>query len=329
MARLGLGQGAIGVKKARRVYARVMGLVLLAGGAAYAYDGPGHHLATLAAVAGLPEEMPAFFRAAAPAIANGSMDPDVFKLEQLPQLRNAEYPEHYFDMELLKGRTPPPLRYAFLDLCAKEGLAPSRVGTLPYAVTEWTQRLTVAFAELRRWPDNMRLRQKCIVYAGILSHYAEDATQPLHVTIDYDGRALAGGKSPRSGIHAKVDALIQKVPGELGDPGEVAGRIRPEAFDDLWSAVLAQLNRSHALVDRTYDLEPLLPGRQDPLPDDVKVVEFARDRLEAAAWFTASLYLTAWRDSERLGLPDWHIRERPASEAQAVASRPASQPTAR
>jgi hypothetical protein len=296
-------------------------VVLLAGGAAYGYDGPGHHLATRAAVAALPDDVPGFFRVAGPAIANGSMDPDVFKLEQLPQLRNAEYPEHYFDMELLEGRTPPPLRYQFIDLCAKEGLAPSKVGLLPYAVAEWTQRLTVAFAEYRHWPENARLRHKCIVYAGILAHYAEDATQPLHVTIDFDGRVLEGGKSPRSGIHAKVDALIQKL--EVA-PVEVAARVRPEAFGDLWGAVLAQLGRSHSLVDRTYGLEEVLPGRQEALPDNPKVVEFARERLEAAAWFAASLYLTAWRDAERVSLPEWHIRERPASESQPVTTRPAA-----
>jgi hypothetical protein len=316
----------MGARTLRLVCVWTATVVLLAGGVAYSYDGPGHHLATRVAVAALPEEMPAFFRAAAPAIASGSMDPDVFKLEQLPQLRNAEYPEHYFDLELLKGRTPPPLRYAFLERCAQGGLSPSKVGTLPYAVAEWTQRLTVAFAEYRRWPDNVRLRQECIVYAGILAHYAEDATQPLHVTVDYDGRVLEDGKSPRSGIHAKVDALIQKLEAE---PVEVAGRVRPESFDDLWPAVLAQLSRSHALVDKTYDLESLLPGRQDPLPDNPKVVEFARDRLEAAAWFAASLYLTAWRDSEKVSLPEWHIRERPASESQPVGTRPASVPAIR
>jgi len=314
----------MGATRERLVFvgAAAVAVVLLAGGVAYGYDGPGHHLATRAAVAALPDDVPCFFRAAGPAIANGSMDPDVFKLEELPQLRNAEYPEHYFDMELLKGRTPPPLRYQFIDLCAKERISPSKVGTLPYAVVEWTQRLTVAFAEYRRWPEKARLRQKCIVYAGILAHYAEDTTQPLHVTVDYDGRVLEGGKSPRSGIHAKVDALIQKLEVE---PVEVAGRVKPEAFGDLWPAVLAQLNRSYGLVDRTYELEQLLPGREDPLPEDVKVVEFARDRLEAAARFTASLYLTAWCDSAKLPLPEWHIRERTASESQPVTTAPARQ----
>jgi hypothetical protein len=67
-------------------------------------------------------------------------------------------------------------------------------------------------------------------------------------------------------------------------------------------------------VDKTYELESLLPGRYERLGDDAKVIEFGRDRLAAAAHLAASLCLTAWRDSEKLPLPDWHIRELAATE---------------
>lgn len=293
---------------------------LAASATAYGYDGLGHHLAARTGVAALPAEVPAFFRAAGEAIASGSMDPDTFKNERLPALRNAEYPEHYLDVELLKGQTLPPLRYQFLDMCAKEGLQPSKVGTLPYALAEWTQRLTLAFANYRRVPDSPRLRARCIVYAGILAHYAADATMPLHTTIHYDGRTKPDGKSPRSGIHAKVDALIQKMPVE---PAAAAEHVRPQAFEELWPAILAQIDRSHAMVDKTYELEPLLPGRDEELGEDAKVIEFGRDRLQAAAQFIASLYLTAWRDSADLPLPEWQVRDLLATE-----KAPASQPAA-
>ncbi len=153
---------------------------------------------------------------------------------------------------------------------------------------------------------------------------------PLHTTVHYDGRVAPGGRSPRSGIHDKVDALIQKLP---VTPDEVAARVKPQAFEALWPAILAELDRSHALVDKTYDLEPVLPGRYEPLPENPRLREFARDRLEAAVGFIASLYLTAWRDSARLPLPEWHLREREATEAgrytiAAPASRPSSQPVA-
>jgi hypothetical protein len=281
-------------------------MMLVFAGTAQAFDGLGHYKATLLAVQALPQDMPAFFCAGAAEMSSGSMDPDVFKLDSLPQLRKGEYPEHYFDLEPLKGAPPPATRYEFVQLCAKEGLSPDKVGTLPYALAEWTQRLTVAFAQYRQWPDDPAAWHKCLVYAGILAHYAEDACQPLHTTIDYDGRAGPDGQSPRSGIHAKVDALIQKID---TNAKTLAAGLKVEPFDALWPAILQQLQRSHALVDQTYELEKEFPARYQPLSQESKAAGFAKDRLQAAAWFTAALYATAWRDSARLGVPAWHVRE--------------------
>jgi len=278
-----------------------------------AWYGPGHDPATKAATAALPDDLPAFFRTGAETIAHCSADPDLFRLREQPELRDAEVPEHYFDLELLAGAPVPPTRYAFVKLCAGKGLRPEAVGLLPYAIVEWTQRLTLAFAEHRKWPANRHVRAKCLLYAGLLAHYAQDACQPLHTTIHYDGRVKEGGGSPRSlptsrqagGIHAKVDALLQKV--KVG-PEALAGRIRPAAFDKLMPAVVAEIKRSHALLDKVYELESQLPLAEAGLPADSKVARFAEERLGAAANFTASLFLTAWKNSARLALPDWHKR---------------------
>ncbi len=274
-------------------------------GSVQAWYGPGHDLATKAATAALPAGLPAFFRTGAQTIAHCSADPDLFRLREQPELRDGEVPEHYFDLELLAGEPVPATRYAFVKLCAAKGLRPEAVGLLPYAIVEWTQRLTLAFAEHRKWPANKHVRAKCLVYAGILAHYAQDACQPLHTTIHYDGRVKEDGSSPRSGIHAKVDALLQKV---KVAPKALAGRIRPAAFDKLMPAVVAEIKRSHALLDKVYELESQLPLAEAPLPGDSKVARFAEERLGAAAKFTASLYLTAWKNSARLALPDWHKR---------------------
>ncbi|MCD6364658.1 MAG: hypothetical protein J7M14_02160, partial [Planctomycetes bacterium] len=167
-----------------------------------AWHEPGHERITREVAALLPPGMPAFFRAGASTIVHCSADPDAFTRPIAPpQLHAAESPEHYFDVELLANQTPPPNRYDFIALCNSKGIKPNHVGMLPYAVTEWTQRLMVAFAEYRKWPDNPHVHTKCLVYAGLLAHYAEDACQPLHTTIHYDGRATADGRSPRSGIH--------------------------------------------------------------------------------------------------------------------------------
>ena len=280
-------------------------ITVLAITAAWGWHGPGHDKATRVAAAGLPKDMPAFFAAGVYTIAHCSADPDLFRLRAHPELRDAEVPEHYCDLELLGKEELPPTRSGFVALCARKGLKPSEVGFVPYAVVEWTQRLTIAFAEHRKWPKNRHIRAKCLVYAGILAHYAQDACQPLHTTIHFDGRANKDGSSPRTGIHFKVDALLEKA---RSDPTATAKEVKCAVLDPLTPAVFAELKRSHALVDKVYRLEGHLPGPEAPLPAGSEVAEFTAERLRASASFTASLYLTAWRNSAKLELPEWHRR---------------------
>ena len=78
-----------------------------------------------------------------------------------------------------------------------------------YAVAEWTEKLALAFAQHRRWPENTLVQAECLLTAASLAHYAQDLCQPLHTSVHFDGRALEGGKSPRSGIHEKKSSSMK------------------------------------------------------------------------------------------------------------------------
>jgi hypothetical protein len=172
--------------------------------------------------------MPEFFRRGVEMIARSSPQPDLFTKPIAPrELHDAEASEHYFDIEMLHrastqpgqsshvppgpGAPVPATRYEFIDWCSRNNVKPPRIGLLPYAIVEWTQRLTLALAEYRAFPNDPNVQARCLLYAGILSHYSADLCQPLHTTIHYDGRAKADGSSPHTGIHIKVDALIGKL----------------------------------------------------------------------------------------------------------------------
>jgi hypothetical protein len=260
--------------------------------------GKGHAILTKAVMQTLPEEIPIFFRAGWPFAAHGVYDPDLFKNNATPQLDNAEFPEHFFDLELLEGHSAPLTRYEFIKLCAEVGVEPRKVGFVPYATAEWTQRLTVAFAEHRKWPDNPMIQSKCLVYAGILAHYAQDMCQPLHLTIHFDGRVGADGQKVHKGIHEQVDALIEKLKFKAE---ELAWDIEPAPIEDLMGEILYRVDQGNARVEQVYELAEALKG---PLYPD-EVWQFAQARSRDAIGFTASLYLTAWRDSEEIQLPDW------------------------
>lgn len=281
----------------------VLLLTLCAPTLASAWWTGGHGLLTAAAVRATPEEVPAFFREGASFISHMVYDPDAAKNRATPLARGAEYGEHFADLEYIQGRPLPRTRYEFIKLCQEVGVAPEKVGFVPYAISEWTERLALAFAEHRQWPDNPHIRAKCQVYAGILAHYAQDACQPLHLTAHFNGWVHADGTIEQKGIHAKIDMM----PEFLGmTPEGLADGLKVEPIDSLMQGVLDQIHSGARLVRRAYELGPRLPEiGQDDWDRDEEVVVFATGRAREAVRFTAALYLTAWRISADVELPEW------------------------
>lgn len=293
----------------------LLGVVLVGGLAvpASAWWGKGHRAASELALRLLPESVPAFMREpeALRAIGRGSIDPDFYRHDATPQLKAAEGPEHYLDLEMLEGAELPATRYEYLALIQQKGLKPEIVGVLPYALAESTQRLTLAFADVRRHPDDLMARARCVYLSAIVAHYAQDLCNPLHTSVHHDGRTSKdkNWQTPRSGIHSRSDALIQHV---ADDPAAVLNDLQAVNLGEVLPAVIAELRRSHALVDRLYELEPQLPKAVDdttPMPPG-PVRDFAFERLRATVAFTSSLWLTAWEASAKVRMPDWYVRAR-------------------
>jgi hypothetical protein len=209
------------------------------------------------------------------------------------------------DLELLRGADLPLQRAAFVHLCCSLGVAPESVGFLPYAIAEWTERLAVCFAEHRAWPANESVRGKCLLSAGILAHYVQDLCQPLHLTIHFDGRAGPDGKSPRSGIHAKVDGLIENL--EFS-PSMLARGQEGTPPDSLMPFIMAELLSSHALVDTVYGMAKLLPDSAGAKVSG-RVVSFATQRARRAVGLTADFFATAWRLSGAIEFEKWLDRD--------------------
>ena len=276
----------------------------------------GHRVISEAAVAALPAEMPDFLRHGGKTVAQASLNPDLVRLRDTPQLRSAVGPEHYLDAELLPPHLTgslPRRRYDYLGELVRSGGNPAFVGLLPYAIEENVQRLAVAFAEYRRWSGTWAVQMKALEIAGAVSHYAGDLEQPLHTTVHHNGRALPDGTSPRTGIHRLVDSLPGRIALDAGDTQRSSGDEVP-SLGELFSYIEREFGRSHRLVDRVYELEPLLSWEEPETPDP-EVVAFTRERILRAAGFVAALIESAWRESERIELPDWYDRQdAPASD---------------
>ncbi len=262
----------------------------------------GHRRVAIDAVGLLRASLPEFFREGAEVVGEGALDPDVWKAPAAPNLRDREAPEHVFDWEELEGREPPELRSQYVRLMAERRRDPAAVGFLPYRVLEDMERLALAFAEHRRWPEKPEIHSKVLLYAGLLAHYAADLVQPLHTTIHHDGRARPDGSSPHTGIHQEVDALFETVP--FDREAAVVG-LEVGALADPRRALLEVLAQSRGRVEEVYALEPLLasPPRGRPWP--AAVTAFTGERYRAAVEWVASLYLTAWERSSTIELPRW------------------------
>ena len=171
---------------------------------------------------------------------------------------------------------------------------------MPYALAEWTERLAIAFAEHRRWPDDLPAQHKCLVYAGMLAHYAQDACQPLHVTVHFDGRKQEDGSVEGRGVHEPMDALVERI----GFAPEVLAKEQElQNLEPLLPGILTRIDASREHIDGVYELA----GNLEQVELE-KVRVFGEDRARAAVNFTASLYWTAWRLSEGVRLPSWLVR---------------------
>ena len=282
-------------------YSQVLILFFIAITPAWAWWGGGHDILTQASIKAAPDELPNFFRttSAEQMIAHIAYDPDVSKNRDMPNARAAEYGEHYFDLELIKDNPVPADRNAFIKLCSELELEPMKVGFLPYAVAEWTERLAIAFAEYRKWPDKPIIQYKCYVYAGFLAHYAQDMCQPLHLTVHFNGIIQEDGSKLHDGIHEKVDSSIEII--KL-NPTELAKDQQVKSVEELMPAIVQQLKDGHSLVDHVYNLVNEYQKLNQPSQE---LVDFTNERSREAVRWTASLYLTAWKMSENVRLPGW------------------------
>src|SRR6476619_346307 len=92
----------------------------------------GHGTITEAAASALPDEMPAFFRAAGKSLNHLAGDPDRWKNRDATFLRSTEAPNHFLDIEDLEGNEIPRDRFVALALLHKLNRPPDKTGFLPW-----------------------------------------------------------------------------------------------------------------------------------------------------------------------------------------------------
>jgi len=303
-------------------------LLLLPSQACFGWGSDGHRMINRLAAEHLPADFPAFMRSppAIDEIEYLGPEPDRWRSPADPELSNEQAPEHFIDLELadMVGQLPR-RRYDFIaDLYAQalmhpdmaQQLRPERVGLQPYVTTEVYQRLQAAMCEYRglsaQGKDTKPVEQAIIFYAGWLGHYVGDGSQPLHVTVNYDGwvgKENPNGYTTQRGIHSKFETAFVAANIKVADVAPLI--TAPRQMNDVFDDYVAYLRSSSRLIERTYQLEKL--GGFDG-SGTVESKQFVTERLAAAASELRDMCYTAWIESAN-PVPERQVAPNPAAAA--------------
>jgi hypothetical protein len=260
----------------------------------------GHEISGRAAATGLPEEMPQFFRAATEQLAYLNPEPDRWRGDGFRELNEAKRYDHYIDFELVPDSIRSSAdRYRYLRALQHAGLRhpAADAGLLPFRMVELYQSLVVEWRLWRQEQDPVRrnwIEQRIINDAGILGHYVTDGANPHHTTVHHDGWR-AGYPNPRgftagAGFHRRFETQFVQAAVQTADllPHIAA----PRRLDDVRAEVMAHLLRSHARLERLYELDLIEPFGAETRGAEHRA--FAIERLAAGANMLRDLWWTAW-----------------------------------
>jgi hypothetical protein len=297
-------------------------LALLAGAApsaAFAWGAAGHRIIGEEAVRALPPELPGFLHTAQAADDAGELSREPDRSKGSGKAHDSDRdPGHFLDLgddgAIFGGprlSALPPTREDYDTALRPVGVDSWKAGYLPYSIVDRWQQLSHDFAywrvltaaeanpawsEHRAWyaADRRRREAQILEDIGQLSHFTGDGSQPLHVTIHFNG--WGPYPNPQGFTQAKVHSPFE---GELVHatvkPSEVAAHMAPLklcncAIEQRTADYLAGANR---LVIPFYELEKAGGMAQG----DPRGPAFARDQLARGASELRDQIVEAWNAS--------------------------------
>lgn len=275
--------------RSSRIAARLLAAVaLFAPLPAGAWGFKAHRLVNRLALETLPADAATFFSPHKRSLMRKAVEPDSLLRERNGE---AERVRHFIDLD---AYLPPPfLSFPrdFEDAVARFGRETiERNGILPWALARATEELRDAIRA-----GDVAVAVQTAAYVG---HYAADAYQPLHLTVNYDGQ-----NSRAAGLHRRfekqlVEVRLRRYAGEA-ETLLVPARVLPRPLDAIFDA----LGRSYAGVGRIVEADAAASRAGDPESRRYRTAMGKRlDALVArqladAATMTGCLWLTAWREA--------------------------------
>ncbi|HEX4154730.1 MAG TPA: nuclease [Acidobacteriaceae bacterium] len=298
-------------------------LPFLASTPAHAWGRDGHMMINYLGAEYLPHEVPAFLRNpnALDVMRYLGPEPDRWRDRQAePELVAEQAPDHFINMEYAilaevpctastpdcgpDGKMLPRRRYDFIRALAAAQpahpdlkLTPESVGMQPWEVEEIWQKLKVDFREYRQLSaanDDLAPIETAILYnAAWLGHYVGDGSQPLHVTIQYNGWVgpNPNGYTTEHHIHSEFESVFVSANIKRDDVAPLVAAAPPQQINDEWGQYLDFLHHTNSFVPRVYQLDKQggFTGAGTP-----EARSFTDERLAAGAIELRNLIYSAW-----------------------------------
>jgi hypothetical protein len=294
--------------------------------AALGWGATGHEIVSGVGAELLPEELPAFVRApeAIADIAVLGRELDRSKGAGDPHDKERD-PGHFVGLDdaglvagLLALDALPATREAYDNWLRSGGKATQySAGYLPLAIVDGWQQLVKDFAYWRAasvgartaldpadraWFDADRERRERLVIhdLGIWSHYVGDASQPMHVSIHFDGWGPFDnprGFSTRRGLHAQFEGAFVRanIRREQVKAGTAAYRACACSIQDRGRTLI---QASRAAIVPLYELD--LKGAF--VDGNEAGIAFVTARLADSASVLRDMVVDAWRASADMGV---------------------------
>ena len=300
----------------------------------WAWGATGHEWISAIAIEKLPDTLPAFVRTPGAVAEIAVIGRELDRSKGASKTHDAERdPGHYIDLgdngEVM-GVVPltnlPTTREAYDTALRAKGFTQYKAGYLPYSIIDGWQQIrkdfaywraltkaieTAATPEERAWFEvDRRLREKITLHdIGIWSHYVADASQPLHVSVHFNGWGNfpnPNGFTDSKKIHAYFEGEFVK--GNLSRQA-VAAEVGPyqSCSCSIEDQTRALLLTSLAQVVPLYTLEKEGGFKRG----DPRGITFAQVRLAAGAMTLRNMIIDAWLDSAQtpIGYPMVNVRD--------------------
>jgi hypothetical protein len=260
-----------------------------------------HRHLTRRALGGLPPELKPFFDEQRDYIVEHAADPDLWRVAGLRTAVGEEDPNHFLDIDDLDAAPFANVPRTWEGMVAKYGIdRANKAGRLPWRGVEMYDRLVGHFRDIGRPNGPGYAADNARYIASVLSHYLEDASQPLHATGNYDGQL-----TNQNGIHSRFEtALVLRnwstlnlAPVEIRPVGPMLGFMFATIIESqsLVAPILAADTR--ATAGREFYDDGYFAALLTPLKPMLE------RRLSDASSIVASVIVQAWKEAGSPPLP--------------------------